>query len=284
MGFDLPFDPDITIFGPFRLSWHGVFSVLGIIAGVWLALRLTRARIPDDKATSVATWGVVGGIVGARLFHVVDQWELYASDPLQILAIWNGGIAIVGAVVGGVVVGFVRGLMLSVPVGFGADAAAPALPLGMAIGRIGDLVNGEHWAQACRDLPWCVRYTNPNTLGQREYVHPVTTYEMLWDLAIVGLILWLRPRFVGRPGEGRLLWLFLSLYGVGRFFLSFLRFSRPEGDAIVFAGLSQAQLVSLAFVLTGAAAIAYLSAKARRRGATRPGAPSPGAVPRGAAP
>lgn len=273
MGVDLPFDPNITIFGPLTLSWHGVFSVVGIIAGVWLALRLTRPRIAEDQAYSVATWGVVGGIIGARIFHVIDQWEpIYSHDPAQIIAIWNGGIAIVGAVVGGVVFGFVRALMLRVPIGFAADAAAPAIPLGMAIGRIGDLINGEHWAQACGGLPWCVRYTNPATLGQGpwssppfDYVHPVTTYEMLADLVIVGLVLVLHRRMSGRPGEGRLLWLFLGLYGLARFFLSFLRYAREGvGDAPVALGLSQAQLVSLGFAVISALAIGYLTLRPAR--------------------
>lgn len=257
---DIPFDPDLTIFGPLRLSWHGVFSVLGIIAGVWLALRLARARIPEDKAYSVATWGVIGGIVGARLFHVVDQWELYASDPLQIFAIWNGGIAIVGAVVGGVIAGYARGLMIGVPIGYTADCAAPAIPLGMAIGRIGDIINGEHHAVACADLPWCVRYTHPNTLGQREYVHPAVAYEMFWDLGIVALVLWLFPRVTGRPGEGLLLWIFLGLYGIGRFFISYLRL-----DTIAFLGLRQAQVVSLVLVVASVVMLEYLSNRARRR-------------------
>ena len=265
---DLPFDPNITFLGPFTLSWHGVFSVVGIVAGVWLALRLAVPVIAEAKANSVATWGVVGGIVGARLFHVIDQWGTYARDPLQVFALWNGGIAIVGAVVGGIVGGYARALRIGAPIGFGADAAAPGIALGMAVGRIGDIINGEHWAKACADLPWCVRYTHPNTLGQRDYVHPVVAYEMLWDLLIVGLVLWLRRYFVGRAGEGRLLWLFLFLYGFGRFFLSFLRFARPEGDAPVLGGLSQAQLVSLAFVATSAAMLAYLTRRAPKWPAT----------------
>ena len=273
MGLDLPFDPNITIFGPLTLSWHGVFSVVGIVAGVWLAMRLTRARIDDEKAYSVATWGVVGGIVGARLFHVIDQWgPIYSHDPVQVIAIWNGGIAIVGAVVGGIAGGFVRALMLKIPIGFAADCAAPALPLGMAIGRIGDLINGEHWAQPCSGLPWCVRYTNPSTLGQGpfsnppfDYVHPVTTYEMLADLAIVALALALFPRVSGKPGEGRLLWLFLGLYGLARFFLSFLRYAREGvGAAPVALGLSQAQLVSLGFAALALLAIAFLSLRGER--------------------
>lgn len=265
---DIPLDPNLTLLGPFTLSWHGIFSVVGIVAGVWLALRLALPTVPESRANSVATWGVVGGIVGARLFHVVDQWDTYARDPLQIFALWNGGIAIVGAVVGGIVGGYVRALRIRVPIGFGADAAAPGIALGMAVGRIGDIINGEHWAKACAELPWCVRYTHPNTLGQQDYVHPVVAYEMLWDLVIVVLVLWLRRLVVGRPGEGRLLWLFLFLYGVGRFFLSFLRFARPQGDEPVLIGLSQAQVVSLVFVGASALMLVSLTARPPRRPAT----------------
>src|SRR3989442_5552342 len=148
MGIDLPFDPNITLFGPLTLSWTGVFSVVGIVAGVWLGMRLARARIDDDKAYSIATWGVVGGIVGARLFHVIDQWDaIYSHDPLQIIAIWNGGIAIVGAVIGGVLAGVLRGVLLKEALGVGADAPAPAIPFGLAIRRLRDLIKREHWAQ-----------------------------------------------------------------------------------------------------------------------------------------
>lgn len=262
---DLPFDPNLTFLGPFTLSWHGIFSVVGIVAGVWLAIRLAGARIPEERAYSIATWGVVGGIVGARLFHVVDQWHLYANDPLQVFAIWNGGIAIRGAVTGGVLAGYFRALQLKAPIGFAADAAAPGIALGTAIGRIGDIINGEHHAVGCADLPWCVRYTHAATLGQGPYhappagfgyVHPAVAYEMVILLGVVALLLALRPRFVGPSPEGRLFWLFMGLYGLEGFLVSFLRL-----DAIWFLGLRQAQLVSLALLAASVAMLAYLSAR-----------------------
>lgn len=267
---DIPFDPDL-ISGPFTISWHGVFSAVGIAAGVWLAVRLARSRLPEERAYSIGTWGVIGGIIGARLLHVIDQWPAYASDPIQILNIFNGGIAIVGAVIGGIAVGYLRALQLRAPVGFVADAAAPAIPLGMGIGRLGDIVNGEHHAVVCDPpLPWCVRYTHPDTLGQGpfaagparlgpdEYVHPAVAYELILDFAIVGLLLWLRPRVVGRQPEGRLLWLFLALYSAGRFAISFLRF-----DAITMFGLRQAQLVSLVVVGASLVMLAFLATRRR---------------------
>jgi phosphatidylglycerol:prolipoprotein diacylglycerol transferase len=261
---DIPFDPNL-VSGPLTISWHGLLSAVGIAAGVWLAVRLARSRVPEERAYSIATWGVIGGIIGARLFHVVDAWSFYASNPAQILNILNGGIAIVGAVIGGIAGGYLRALQVRAPIGFTADAAAPAIPLGMAIGRIGDIINGEHHAVGCADLPWCVRYMHPDTLGQGphippppgySYVHPAVAYEMALDLAIVALVLWLRPRVVGRQPEGRLLWLFLALYGVGRFVISFLRF-----DAIVLFGLRQAQVLSLVLFVISAAMLMYLSVR-----------------------
>ncbi len=272
---DIPFDPNLTILGPFTLSWHGIFSVIGIVFGVWLPVRLVGGRVSESTANTVATWGVVGGLIGARLFHVIDQWETrYAQDPLAVIAIWNGGIAIVGAMVGGIAGGFLRAVLLNrravgqrppVPIGYTADAAAPGLGLGMAIGRIGDIINGEHHATSCSDLPWCVRYTHPNTLGQHDYVHPAVAYEMVFDLALVALLLWLRRFQVGRPGEGRLMWLFLGLYGVGRFFISFLRVEEVR----TIAGLWQAQLLSLGLIAASAIMLGYLSAPAPARASKR---------------
>ena len=80
----IPFDPNIHI-GPLTIAWHGIFTAVGILFGVWLPLRLVRGRFTEEDATSVATWGVVFGIIGARLVHVIDAWQYYLANPLQIL-------------------------------------------------------------------------------------------------------------------------------------------------------------------------------------------------------
>jgi phosphatidylglycerol:prolipoprotein diacylglycerol transferase len=173
-------------------------------------------------------------------------------------------MSILGAVIGGYSAIAVVSLRLRAPVGFVLDASACAAGIGMGIGRIGDIVNGEHHAAACAGVPWCVRYTDPNTLGQRDPVHPAVAYEMLLDFAISALLLWLRPRAAGRSPEGRLLWLFLVLYSLGRFAISFLRL-----DPVVAFGLREAQLVSLALAVLGVAALAYLQLERRRLVAAR---------------
>ena len=129
--------------------------------------------------------------------------------------------------------------------------------LGEAFGRIGDIINGEHHAVACSGLPWCVRYTHPATLGQHDFVHPVVGYDLLVDLLIFAVLLWYWRRVRGHPPEGRVFWLYLVLYGGFRFATSFLRL-----DPVVFAGLQEAQLLGLLYVLVGVPALVSL----RRRG------------------
>ena len=193
---------------------------------------------------ALATPAVIGGIIGARLFHVIDSWDFYKDHLELIPQIWNGGIAIVGAVVVGTVTGYVIAVRRGdIPIGAGADAAAAGIGIGMAIGRIGDIINGEHHALPCAPPGICVGYDHPDTLGQAGPVHLAVGYEMLWDLAGVGLVLLLRRRFAGRSPEGRVFWIWLAVQSIGRFGISFLRIDTPG----IF-GLYQAQLVSLVLI------------------------------------
>jgi phosphatidylglycerol---prolipoprotein diacylglyceryl transferase len=242
----IPFDPNIHL-GPLAIAWHGIFTAVGILFGVWLPLRLIVPRISEEDATSVATWGVVGGIVGARLVAVIDRWQFYLADPLQILLIWQGGIAIWGGAIGGVLAGLFVGVRRHLPIGFGADAAAPGIALGFAIGRIGDIINGEHHAVAC-EAPYglCVGYTfdGPGNLGQPGPVHLVVGYDLLWNLVSVVGALALRGR--GLP-DGLIFWLAAAWYALGRLLLGFLRIADPT---YVF-GLREDQVIAT-FVMAAA--------------------------------
>ena len=254
---DLPFDPDLILsapWGPLHLTWHALFGALGIVLGVALGVRLAVARIAFHDAYAVGVTAVLGGLIGSRVFHVVDAWgALYANDPLAVLAIWNGGASIVGGIAGGLAAGALASRRWRLPVADVLERGVIGLPLGMAVGRIGDFINGEHWATACAGVPWCVRYTAPNSPGQRDFVHPAVAYELLLDLAILGVLLALLPWAEGRRRRPHLPFVFLGLYGAGRFALGAFRL-----DPLFAFGLSEAQLTSIAFVLLSLAGLAWL--------------------------
>ena len=196
----------------------------------------TREGLTADSIYSVAVWAIVGGVVGARLLHVVGQWsDFYQNDPIRVLYVWQGGVTIYGAILGGFVGGalyivtrnsaWYLGLwgryfkFLGEPkkaplpgVGRLADIAAPAMLISQAIGRVGDIINGEHFADPS-SLPWAVIYSHPESPGRflQTPTHPAVAYELLMDLAILGLLWPLRKRLRpdGIAGDGRV---FCSLF------------------------------------------------------------------------
>ena len=283
----IPFNPYIVDFGPFLLSWHGFLTFVSVATAVILTVRWGRREGMDgDAILSVSVWCIIGGIIGARLLHVIDFWAVYAADPLRILMVWTGGIAIYGAILGGFVGGACYILMRNsnwfltlwgryfrfagepdlapLPrVGHLADVAAPALLIAMAIGRIGDVINGEHWAKFT-DLPWGVVYTHELSPGAlRAASHPAVAYELLFDLVILAVIWPLRNRL--RP-HGMLFVLYGALYSIGRFFLSFLR---VEQNTYFGGALNEAQIVALIIIAISIPLLVYkaqLVNRGRREG------------------
>ncbi len=265
-------DPNLVVLGPFVLSWHGLFSAVGLAVGIWIATRLLRATpVPEEEVMTTAFWCTIGGLVGARLLHVIDQWEYYAQRPLQILLLNEGGIAIFGAILGGALGGFLYARLRRLPVGLLADAGAVGLILGQAIGRIGDVINGEHHGTRLPDgHPLAVTYVHPNTLGEPNVpVHLAVGYELVADLVIYGLLLGLWGRL---PRPGMLFWLYLLLYSVARFFISFFR-----QDTTAAFGLAQAQLVALGSAAVAIWFLVYLLTRAARE--PKPAAPAGPAAP-----
>jgi phosphatidylglycerol:prolipoprotein diacylglycerol transferase len=272
-------------FFPIQITWHGFFTAVGTLVGIWLAVRwATKAGFTEDDTFSVAMWGVVGAIVGARLFHVVDQWDFYAKDPLMILRINEGGLAIYGTIVGGPVAGAVYAWRRGLNVARLADIAAPPLVLGMAIGRIGDIINGEHHGVHASGFPLAVVYTHPNTLGEINVpVHLAVGYEMILDLVIFTFLVWLargiqrdatgrwtfawQPRY---PRDGMLFWTYLCVYSIGRFFVQFYRVDTPFA-----LGLSQAQLLSVLTAMVAVWFLVYQVNRARRYGPSAPQVAAP---------
>ena len=240
---EIGIDPILFSLGPLSLSWHSLFMVLGIAVGVWLPARLVvKAGLSEDRLYSIALWGVPGGIIGARLVHVIDYWSHYWANPGDIFAFWKGGLAIWGGILGGaitlVIFARIRGFALARY----ADLASLGLILAQAIGRIGDIINGEHISTAT-NLSWGVVYTHPDSPSYGlPPQHPAVAYELLMDLFIFGILWKLRGHI--RP-DGSLFLLYLTLYSVGRFFLSFMRLDSNT----VFWSLTQPQWICILVLL-----------------------------------
>jgi phosphatidylglycerol:prolipoprotein diacylglycerol transferase len=255
-------DPVIFHLGALSLRWYSLAIMVAIGVAVWfIAREFTRKRIDDSNYGNIAIWAIASGILGARVFHLLDDLGYYLDHPANMLDFQSGGLAIYGAVIGGFI-GVVIGCKLyRVPVLPVIDAVAPGLALAQAIGRFGCIVNGDAWG-ARTDGPFAFVYTNPDAfLPQRllnQPTHPYPVYDMALNLMVFGVLLRLRTR-AGLP-NGALFAIFVVLYGVGRFFLSYLR-----EEKIWFWGLQEAQVVAVLMVLIAAAALLWLRRGGMRR-------------------
>jgi phosphatidylglycerol:prolipoprotein diacylglycerol transferase len=237
-------DPFIEI-GPLALAWHGVMIAVGLAAGAWLAARRARqVGLGTDWVVTAALILAVAGIAGARAFWLAENGKLFD------LGEWPGsrGYSIYGGMFAGVAaVGFhlfrqgrdLRHL----------DVLAAGFPLGMAVGRFGDVINGEHYGPPS-DLPWAFRYVHPDAEVPNSAVayHSGGFYEVVLALAILAIIWPARDRFK-RPGS--LFLTLIALYGAGRFVMFFWR----SDSATLAAGLDTAQWTSLALVAASLGAL-----------------------------
>jgi phosphatidylglycerol---prolipoprotein diacylglyceryl transferase len=246
-------DPVLVHLGPLALSWYGLFVAVAIVTGVWIALREARRKgLPVVEIESLALWVLGGGIVGARALHVIDRWELYAAQPHTILAIWNGGLAIMGAVLGGTLAGAFVAWRRGLPVLRISDAAAPGVILGQAIGRFACLFTGDAVGRPTDGFG--ITYLNREAMVPQLGVayEPVFLYEMAWDLGVFAVLWAFRTRL---RVDGQLFALYLALYAAGKFALTYLR-----TETVWLAGLQEAQLLAL----VGIAVAAVWTLAARR--------------------
>jgi len=261
---ELTFDPILWKPGPFELSWHGLFTALAVIVAVLYGLRRARAMgFPEQPLTDVAIGLVLGGMIGARLFFVLDHIDHYISHPVEALRIWEGGIAVYGAFIGGIAGGYLAAWRAGLPAWPLLDAAAPAMLVGQAIGRLGCLSNGDAWGEPT-GASWGLVYMHTDAAVPGELIgvatHPYPVYEMAGVTLLLGF-LWLGRRWLASTGT---LFLVTALGYAGiRFGLSFFR-----QETEFFWGLQQAHLVALATAAVALSIMArplYPSAKSRLR-------------------
>lgn len=221
--------------GSLTFHVYGLLIGLGVLAGAWQAAKYNK------KIWDVLPWVLGCGLVGARLYHVIDQWNYYWLHPGEIIMLWRGGLGIFGGILGGLL-----GLWWQTKIWKQwlkiADAGVIGLALGQAIGRWGNYFNQELYGIPT-NLRWGIYIKPENRLIEvinYDYFHPLFLYESLWCLAIFFLLKKLNYKI----GSGKTLTIYLGLYGLGRFFLEFLRLESWQWQ-----GVNVAQAISLALVI-----------------------------------
>ena len=210
--------------GSLELRAYGLMIALGVLAAAWLFhRRFTQQGHSPELASSITVWAVVAGLIGSRIYHVITDWKTYQGNWGEVWQIWEGGLGITGGVVAAAAVIWVYARRKGIPMSEIADSAAPALPLGQAIGRWGNWFNQELYGRPT-DLPWALEIDPENRRFQYlndETFHPTFLYECIWNLALVGALLWVGKRFTLKPG--RLFGLYVLGYSLGRLWIEFIR-------------------------------------------------------------
>lgn len=262
--------PIVTRFhlGPLAIRPHGLLIALGFFAGAFLMRRSTRrAGIPDEQLWRVLQWGLVGGLIGMRL-----AWDLGHFDEMRSavdwIAVWNGGMSLLGGLIGAVVLGGIAAWRSGLPLLPILDMAAPGLALGIAIGRLSDLIIGDHLGKPTT-VPWGFRYVGGmHPLDAAPAIGSVVHAVALYDLLLTMALLFVLSQTARRSrATGSLIALFTLWYAGGRVLTDFLR-----TDPHRLLGLTGSQLTALvliAIVVVGLA-LRHRSAAGRRLEATEP--------------
>jgi phosphatidylglycerol:prolipoprotein diacylglycerol transferase len=250
-------DPIALQLGPISIHWYGIIMATAILVAAWLGMAEVRRRGENPEVGwSLLLWAIAGGVIGARLYHVIHQWSFYSANPSLIPQVWNGGLGIPGAVAGGAAAIWLATRLRGLPTARWFDIFVMALPLGQAIGRLGNFVNQELYGPPTT-LPWGIpisaahrvpEWANLNLYPEATTrFHPLFAYEAIASLLTLGALIWISRRFAARLYDGDMLLIYIMFYGVVR---SYLETFRVENWVI--AGVPTATWLGLSgFVLAG---------------------------------
>lgn len=250
--------PSRYVFG--SLPWYTVMVISGILCALFLCSREEkRLHLPEDTVIDLSFLVLPLGILGARVYYVVFAWEVFAHDPLSVLYIWQGGLAIYGGVIGGVIAILIFSWWKKMNPLLLTDMIVPALALAQAIGRWGNYFNMEAYGAPITDPAWQFFPAGVLIPSPDGYVWHMATffYESMWNLAVF-LVLWFVIRRRKQQHGMVTLWYGL-LYGTGRFFIEGLRM-----DSLMSGSLRISQLLSLALIIGCGALLIALSIRNKR--------------------
>lgn len=264
--------------GPFSIHAYALCILTGIVVAVfWTDRRMFVRGVPRGTIIDIAIWAVPFGIVGARIYHVLTHPADYFGpgiNPWTSLAIWEGGIAIFGALLGGALGAWIGCRRAGIRFGVFADALVPGLMAAQALGRFGNYFNHELFGKPT-SLPWGLQIeaTNPAYpvgLPAGTLFHPTFLYEILWN--VIGIVLLLAIQRRWNPQWGRPFSLYLIWYGIGRFWLEALRIDPID----VVLGLRLNQAAAVLVVILGVVLFIRIG---RRHPGLEPGPFLPGHTP-----
>lgn len=250
-----PFDPVAVEIGPFAVRWYALAYITGLLLGWWLMKRLARVQpgpVSVEHVDDYLVWATLGVVLGGRLGYVLFyKPSFYFAHPLEILQVWQGGMAFHGGFLGVVVATILFCRKRRIPVLALGDLACAVAPIGLFFGRIANFINGELWGrEAPADLPWAMVFPGGGPLPR----HPSQLYEAALEglvlFAVLMAVFWAVPRVRGRYGV--LSGLFLAGYGLARFTAEFYR----EPDSFLgylWGGATMGQLLSLPMIVLGLA-------------------------------
>ena len=238
-----------TVFGK-DIYWYGIIIALGfLLAVIYMLRRAPVFGLTQDDVLDEVLWAVPIGVVCARLYYCIFYWELYADDPISVLYIWEGGLAIYGGVIGGAITVLVVSKVKKIRTGTMLDIAAMAVLIGQIFGRWGNFMNREAHG-AVTDCFFKMGLVDAN--GVVTYYHPTFLYESVWNLAgFIGLhFLTKKRKFDGQIFLGYITW-----YGLGRVWIEGLR---TDSLYLFGTGIRVSQLVAALCVVIGGGALAYI--------------------------
>lgn len=250
--------PVLVQLGPLTIRWYGVMIALACVVGIWTAGReAERKGIAKENIYDFSTYAIIGAIIGARLYYLAfADWSQFWDSPFSVFAIWQGGLAIHGAILGGLIVGLLYTRKQEISFWKFADTVAPSLILGQAIGRIGCFLNGDAHGYPT-DLPWGMVYSPESPAGQMfpgQPLHPSQLYEMIFNF-IIFAILWKVRKKV--KVEGHLFLLYVGLYSAIRIFVEQFR-----ADKLIYGGnISAAQSIGIIGIILSVSLMLALNRK-----------------------
>ncbi len=245
-------------FGPLTIYWYGVIIISGLLLGLYLATKESdRLGLKKDLIIDLIVYAAPIAIVFARIYYVIFEWDRYVGGPWwKIFAVWEGGIAIHGALIGSVLTAIVYARVKKVSFWQLADIIAPSLILGQAIGRWGNFMNQEAHGGALSESTYnSFHQYLPDFIMNQMCIdgvmyHPTFFYESVWNLIVFALLLVLRKY---NPLRGEIFLTYVISYSIGRFFIEGLR----TDSLYMFANIRTAQFISILLIVAAIALIIY---------------------------